>query len=138
MKIGTVRAILCTRAKMNVAAISILLCRFRRSPVQQKLYVSRPVIFGMSVQWNPYFSSKYARNWIIYRNSFNKIISQHKRHSCYFFFDVQNVESNEAAEIQELLRKVGSSIRSKSQADSSVENSVPSVHRPGNILGKLQ
>jgi hypothetical protein len=55
-------------------------------------------------------------NWDrkIYRNSFNKVISQREHHSCYYFvFDAQNVDSNEATEIQKLLRKVGRLIRSE-------------------------
>jgi len=77
------------------------------------------------VRWNPYFTAKYETefchvvcrsNWDsrIYRNSFNNVISQHERHSCYYFvFDAQNVDSNEATEIQELLPKVGRLIRSE-------------------------
>lgn len=70
--------------------------------MQQNYTQSRPVATCMSllksgVVESIFYNLKSNYDSIIYRNSFNKVISQHERLSCYYFiFDVQNAESNEA------------------------------------------
>jgi hypothetical protein len=124
-KIGSESYTLDRGANEFVTAFSILLYRFRRSPVQQKYtYAAQLLPVWVCENWcggihilhrntkrnlSHGLQEQLGQNlW----NSFNKVISQGESNSCYYFvFDAQNVESNEATEIREFLRKVGRLIR---------------------------